>query len=141
MSRNSSIKVGDKFGRLTVEKLTKFKYFSGRVWKCRCECGNTAVVPASQLTTGNTVSCGCLKKEWASVRSLFNNHPHSATGYKGVYYNQATGKYMAIIINEGIRYNLGSYKRLTDAVKARRRAEEEYHFPRMEAYENMRVGA
>lgn len=137
MCRKTSIKVGDRYGRLTVTKLTKFRYGGGKVWECHCDCGNTILVPGTSLTTRNTNSCGCLRKEWASVRSLFNQQPRSSTGYKGVYYNKSTGKYYAVIVSEGVRHNLGTFKRLMDAVKARRRAEEQYHFPRMEAYENL----
>lgn len=30
-----------------------------RLWKCRCDCGNESVVTTSDLTSGNTMSCGC----------------------------------------------------------------------------------
>lgn len=141
MCRKSSVNVGERYGKLTVVKPTKFKYNNGRVWECRCDCGNTVMIPARSLASGNTQSCGCLKSEWASVRTIFCHQARSSTGYRGVYYNRKTGKYFAKIMNEGHTYNLGSYKKLTDAVKARRRAEEEYHFPRMEAYERRRVSA
>src|SRR5262245_47581513 len=32
-------------------------------WKCRCDCGNISVVRKHGLTSSNTRSCGCLKKE------------------------------------------------------------------------------
>lgn len=61
--------IGKKFGRLEVvsfvEKRGKHKY-----WKCRCECGNFKVVSASNLVTGNTRSCGCMRKEnWIKIQS------------------------------------------------------------------------
>ena len=47
------------FGRLKAleynEKLKK--------WKCQCDCGNIAYVRLNDLESGNTKSCGCLKKE------------------------------------------------------------------------------
>lgn len=140
MGRKTSISVGDKLGRLTVVKKTKFKYFGSSVWECKCDCGNKVVVSGGALSSGKTLSCGCLKKEWASVRTIFCNRPHNATGYRGVYYNPRRNNYFAKLTNNGHTYNLGSYKNITDAIKARRRAEEEYHFPRMEAYEKMRAG-
>lgn len=30
-----------------------------RLWKCKCDCGNETVVTTSDLTSGNTMSCGC----------------------------------------------------------------------------------
>lgn len=30
-----------------------------RLWKCLCDCGNETIVTTSDLTTGNTMSCGC----------------------------------------------------------------------------------
>lgn len=58
------------------------RYFkpNGRVratqpkWHCRCDCGNEMQAIGRNLLTGNTESCGCLKRElqsaaWASKRS------------------------------------------------------------------------
>ena len=50
------MKNGDVFGRLTVIELLP----KGRAL-CRCECGNVKEVWRSNLTRGNTKSCGCLK--------------------------------------------------------------------------------
>ena len=33
------------------------------VWECICDCGNTIFVARSSLKSGNTKSCGCLRKE------------------------------------------------------------------------------
>lgn len=57
---------GQKFGRLTViERMENTKHGSAR-WKCQCECGSFAAVITSNLTRGNTSSCGCLSKEQKS---------------------------------------------------------------------------
>lgn len=54
---------GRRFGRLTaLEKVENTP--SGRTrWKCQCDCGNTKVVQSGNLTSGHTLSCGCLAKE------------------------------------------------------------------------------
>lgn len=35
----------------------------GCYWNCECKCGNTTIVRASSLLTGDTKSCGCLRTE------------------------------------------------------------------------------
>lgn len=32
------------------------------MWLCKCDCGQSTIVEASNLTTGNTKSCGCLRE-------------------------------------------------------------------------------
>lgn len=58
--------VGKRFGRLTVIEFSHKEVNPSRTtnyWKCKCTCGNTAIVNTSNLCTGNTKSCGCYKKE------------------------------------------------------------------------------
>lgn len=57
---------GQTFGRLTV-----LSYAAGGrngKWKCRCECGGSAVVATGALRNGHTKSCGCWKREQTSIR-------------------------------------------------------------------------
>jgi hypothetical protein len=55
---------GQRFGRLNVIKLEPFRSKSGRaIWKCLCDCGNIVDVNSTNLRSGNTKSCGCLKDE------------------------------------------------------------------------------
>ncbi len=61
---------GQKFGKLTVEKLHEkiqqyknnkksgFKYY----FLCKCECGNKKIVESYLLISGQTKSCGCINK-------------------------------------------------------------------------------
>lgn len=60
-------RVGQTYGRLTViERDTRS---AGKVrWRCRCTCGTVIAVVAGNLTTGNTVSCGCFQQEQARTR-------------------------------------------------------------------------
>ena len=52
---------GRKFDRLTVLEFAGQDKFKQRMWLCKCECGNTTVVPTYKLKSGRTRSCGCLK--------------------------------------------------------------------------------
>lgn len=56
---------GQKFGRLTVLELDikKTKETNHTYWICRCDCGKTLSVWASNLKNGNTQSCGCYWSE------------------------------------------------------------------------------
>ena len=58
---------GKRFGKLLVldrnyEKQEQDSYHK-IYWNCCCDCGNTCVVAAGNLRSGNTLSCGCVKKQ------------------------------------------------------------------------------
>lgn len=62
---------GKKYGNLTV--LFQVKDFLSSVngkkrsrWKCKCDCGNITYVNGTDLTSGNTRSCGCYKEQRTS---------------------------------------------------------------------------
>lgn len=48
-----------KFGKLTAIRLETFH--QPVKWLCKCDCGNFTIVNSSDLMTGNTKSCGCIK--------------------------------------------------------------------------------
>ncbi len=64
---------GKKFGRLTIIKKNGFLR-NGKerttAWKCLCDCGNKKTIRARDLMTGNTISCGCFKKEILLKRNI-----------------------------------------------------------------------
>lgn len=51
---------GQKFGKLTVLKLSYTKRYT--YWKCLCDCGIEKIILGTRLTAGRTRSCGCLAK-------------------------------------------------------------------------------
>ena len=56
--------LGRQFGRLTVLSPTEHRANNGSIlFLADCECGNNTLVRNSDLTSGATRSCGCLKKE------------------------------------------------------------------------------
>lgn len=59
------IEIGMKFGRWTIIQFDKYKNHA-RHWLCRCDCGTEKSVSQSQLTKGNSTSCGCYRKEYLS---------------------------------------------------------------------------
>lgn len=72
--------IGKKYGDLTVIGLSD--KMSGRksYWYCQCDCGNEVEVRSDRLTTGNTLSCGCLKKAQDRINlTKFHRHKESHT--------------------------------------------------------------
>lgn len=72
MSRKIDLS-GQRFGRLLVVEDTGEKYNSmGVMWLCQCDCGNTTVVGNTSLVRGYTSSCGCLRRELATIQSTIH---------------------------------------------------------------------
>ncbi len=76
MSRPLDI-VGQKWGRLTAVRWTGRNREgrlgqSGQIWLFSCECGGEVEVIPYAVKTGNTHSCGCLRKE--STSRTFKKH-------------------------------------------------------------------
>lgn len=53
---------GEVFGRLTCIESAGSKN-GERLWKCKCECGMFTIVSTASLRSGNTKSCGCVRRE------------------------------------------------------------------------------
>lgn len=54
---------GKRFGKLIVIKKVENNKYNRIQWLCRCDCGNVTCLSSNALTTNNTKSCGCLKRE------------------------------------------------------------------------------
>lgn len=56
---------GQTFGKLTALEVVRGKRVGNGllVWKCLCDCGNFCEVSSNDLHTGNTSSCGCLRRK------------------------------------------------------------------------------
>ncbi|WP_404407675.1 hypothetical protein [Jeotgalibacillus malaysiensis] len=69
-------RVGEQFGRLTVKRfIGTNKHWHG-IWECECVCGNITNVHYSNLYSGITKSCGCLKRE----STIKRNTKHGLSG-------------------------------------------------------------
>ncbi len=126
---------GMVFGYLTAIEPTGAKKRSDLVWLFQCKCGNTVELPATRVLIGNTLSCGCLKgahfrttNKYMDGTSLTQSitekveSTRSVSGYTGV--SPKRDKWQAHIKYKGVRYSLGCYSNIEDAVKARARAKE-----------------
>lgn len=125
--------IGKRFGNLTVLSYAG-KRDKAPFWRCRCDCGKELEVRQSNLQSGHTRSCGCLARQ--------NNHFHfvdgtcveqlrsrkipanNTSGVRGVYKDKKRDLWASQITFQGKTKYLGGYRRKSDAVKARLRAEE-----------------
>jgi hypothetical protein len=61
-----------RFGMLTVVGYSGVGYDSrgktGRLWRCKCDCGEFIITRANSLLMGKTRSCSCLRRDKASAR-------------------------------------------------------------------------
>lgn len=65
---------GKRFGKLTVISKVKKESKSERTkWLCKCDCGNTTIVPTYRLTGGETQSCGCKRYESKNMKHGMKN--------------------------------------------------------------------
>ncbi len=145
---------GQRFGKLTAIKRTeRFTFQSGRkkfLWECRCDCGETVYMLPEKLRKNINHACArCASKmcvdamrasagfvEGTQVSKIVNTTPNanSKSGIKGVFWNKATRKWRAVLRFQRIDHYLGEYTELENAVKARKKAEEEYFAPVLERY-------
>lgn len=70
----TSYSVGDKYNRLTIQRIFKKKVGkTGReivAVECLCSCGNTTQSTITKLKSGETKSCGCYRKEIKTTHNL-----------------------------------------------------------------------
>jgi len=93
---------GKRFGRLTVISVFGKTKSLNTIWLCKCDCGNEIPVINTNLTRGNSKSCGCgniekicerntthgmtgtpLYKVWVSMRNRCNTKSCSVYRYYG----------------------------------------------------------
>lgn len=65
---------GKKFGHLSVIRFDHVNDRQLAVWECLCDCGNTTYVTTSSLLSGNSKSCGCIRKEKLREQSYINGY-------------------------------------------------------------------
>lgn len=75
MAKQNELKY-KRFGRLLV-LMKADSNRNGIRWLCRCDCGVTKVIPAKNMVSGRTLSCGCLQKEAARKNT---KHGHNING-------------------------------------------------------------
>ncbi len=90
MKKIEYLKIGQKFGRLTILEYIvihnkKYRHF----YKCLCDCGTTRTIREDALKSGRTISCGCYNHEIAGNRMRKPPGEASWNAYFGNYKNSA----------------------------------------------------
>ena len=78
--------IGRKFGKLLIISHSHTKqYTKSKVeyYECLCECGNKKVISLDKMKSGNTRSCGCLRREKTIKR--FTKHGMVGTRLYSIY--------------------------------------------------------
>lgn len=65
--------IGKRFGKLIVVGKSGVNKHGNTLWICRCDCGNDSIVSNNNLQSGNTKSCGCLRR--ANLNNAFKAIP------------------------------------------------------------------
>ena len=153
-SRKKIDLTGQQYGHLTV--LGPSDNIGTRTaWRCRCDCGWESKVKTYHLRSGHTKSCGCQNGaggprhalgltyvdgtcvEMLAAKTVRKNN---TSGVPGVDWWSSKQRWRAAICFKGKRHYLGSYSRFEDAVKARKRAEEDLHDGFLREYTHREAG-
>jgi len=68
---------GMVFGRWIVISFAGKTAARNSLWLCRCSCGEEKVISSGSLRSGNSRSCGCLRKEIISKANTTHGKSHS----------------------------------------------------------------
>lgn len=145
---------GQRIGKLTVigrsDKYGSRGKRQTQLWECRCDCGEITYKATDTLTNPDISMCQNCAAKNAITKARENlgfeggtqitkisrrkEASENFSGVRGVYFERKTGRYRARLRFRGKLYNLGSYANLEDAIKARRRGEEEIYDKFLEEY-------
>lgn len=74
---------GQAFGRWTVvSRAEKSPTCRASRWNCKCSCGTSRAVFGGGLKSGESKSCGCLKREFSRSQCITRNTIHGDSGSK-----------------------------------------------------------
>jgi len=144
-----------RFGRLTaVERSDKYVEYAGHgrkyMWKCICDCGEVVYRLPEKLRNDVDSACENCKSK-SAVSNMYAKAGFvegtqlskiaatkataaSKSGVRGVIWNKHTGKWRAALRFQGVTHYLGEYTEFSDAVKARRDAEDKYFAPILDVF-------
>lgn len=139
--QSTAIVAGERYGKLTTLRPDGLR--NGMYWICQCDCGTICSIRLSNLKSGHTKSCGCLRKEEhrtlvegtcveliASTKIPKNNR----SGAKGVFFCGKSRKWVAKIVISKKAHYLGQFYTMNDAMVQRALANEKWIAPILDKY-------
>lgn len=76
---------GMKFGRLTVLCRDGSTNYGKPLWLCKCECGNMTHTTRRNLIKGNTISCGCYRREFSAQQHTTHGLSRDGNRHRRLY--------------------------------------------------------
>lgn len=76
---------GARFGALLAIRPSGHDKHRNITWECRCDCGNTTIVPAYSLRNGHSRSCGCSRASRLRDQSPSITHGGTVKGRERLY--------------------------------------------------------
>lgn len=68
---------GQRYGRLLAIRPTDMRQSNCVVWEFKCDCGNTCFKGVSNVRTGNSVSCGCVRRIITGMKNRTHGLRHT----------------------------------------------------------------
>jgi len=136
--------INKKFNKLTlIKNLNKIDKRNSKLALFKCDCGSEKEIVFTQVLSGEVQSCGCNVRAFSNLKNVStkkdrlvaimkNEKKDNKTGHCGI--NNVNGKYRARICVNGKSIHLGYFDNIEDAIKARKRGEEQYFKPILEKY-------
>ena len=91
-------RIGDTYGRLTIQEILPERSGESVVVLCTCSCGNIITRSIRNLRSGMTKSCGCLRKE--TMKQIHSLPKGTAAR------NELYAKYKRSALERGIEFHL-----------------------------------
>lgn len=96
--------IGKQFGALKVlslDKMERHPKWNRFVYhyRCECKCGNVKNIVRSNLVTGHTGSCGCLKRRYGSANPTFYGFGEIGSRFWGSIKNKAESRNLSFDIS------------------------------------------
>ena len=97
--------IGQRFGKLVVQSYVGIDKYGSTIFECKCDCGNTTIVPRYSLVGNRTHSCGCIVSVGESnIKRILN---YAKINYKPQYY-------FTDLVSDSGRYLLYDFAILSD---------------------------
>lgn len=82
LHHNAKDRANQRYGKLVAKCVVGRSNDNQLIWECLCDCGNTVMVKAGNLNSGNSTTCGCYKSTKDFRQRMSNSKIGKNTGEK-----------------------------------------------------------